>query len=84
MQQNPKIEIQLEGHSNGIYPSTEIDINLSTKRAQTVKKWLVENGISSERIETKGFGSEKMLFPMAQDENEEQMNRRVEINIMKM
>lgn len=84
MQQNPKIEIQLEGHSNGIYPSTEIDINLSTKRAQTVKKWLVENGISSERIETKGFGSEKMLFPMAQDENEEQMNRRVEINIVKM
>jgi outer membrane protein OmpA-like peptidoglycan-associated protein len=83
MQQNQKIEIILEGHSNGFYPSTEVDNVLSLKRAETVKKWLVENGISADRIETKAFGSEKMLYPTAQDEKEEQMNRRVEINISK-
>jgi outer membrane protein OmpA-like peptidoglycan-associated protein len=84
MQQNQKLEIILEGHSNGFYPSTEVDNILSLKRAETVKKWLVENGISSIRIETRGFGSEKMLFPKPQDEQEEQMNRRVEIFISKL
>jgi outer membrane protein OmpA-like peptidoglycan-associated protein len=84
MQQNAHIEIILEGHSNGFYPSTEVDNVLSLKRAETVKKWLTDNGIAPERIDTKGFGSEKMMFPMAQDENEEQMNRRVEINISKL
>lgn len=84
MQLNTKIEIVLEGHSNGFYPSTDVDIVLSQKRAQTVKKWLTDNGISPERIEAKGFGSEKMIYPMAQDEYEEQMNRRVEINISKL
>ena len=83
MKQNEKLEIILEGHSNGFYPSTDVDNVLSLKRAETVKKWLVENGISSERIEAKGFGSEKMLYPMAQDEHEEQLNRRVEIYISK-
>jgi OmpA-OmpF porin, OOP family len=84
MQQNQKLEIILEGHSNGFYPSTEVDNVLSLKRAETVKNWLIDNGIAPERIETKGYGSEKMLFPMAQDEKEEQMNRRVEINISKL
>jgi outer membrane protein OmpA-like peptidoglycan-associated protein len=84
MQKNSKLEIILEGHSNGFYPSTEIDIDLSVKRAENVKKWLVDNGISADRIKTKGLGSEKMLYPMAQDEKEEQMNRRVEINISKL
>jgi len=84
MQVNAKLEIILEGHSNGFYPSTEVDIALSLKRAEKVKKWLTDNGISAERIEAKGFGSEKMLYPMAQDENEEQLNRRVEINISKL
>jgi outer membrane protein OmpA-like peptidoglycan-associated protein len=84
MKLNMKLDIVLEGHSNGFYPSTDVDMALSLKRAETVKKWLVDNGISAERIETKGFGSEKMLYPMAQDENEEQMNRRVEINISKL
>jgi outer membrane protein OmpA-like peptidoglycan-associated protein len=81
MEMNKKLEITLEGHSNGFYPSTEVDNVLSLKRAETVKKWLTDNGIEPERIATKGFGSEKMLYPMAQDEQEEGMNRRVEINI---
>ncbi len=84
LQQNPNIEITLEGHSNGFYPSTEVDKILSEGRAEVVKKWLIDNGIDEKRLTTYGFGSEKMLFPMAQDENEESMNRRVEIFISKL
>ncbi len=84
MQQNQNIEITLEGHSNGFYPSTEVDKILSEGRAEVVKKWLIENGIDAARLTTRSFGSEKMLFPMAQDENEESMNRRVEIFISKI
>lgn len=83
MQQNEKLEIILEGHSNGFYPSTEVDQNLSEGRAEVVKNWLIENGIEPSRLASRGFGSEHMLFPMAQDELEEGMNRRVEFYIVK-
>jgi len=84
LQLDSNLEIILEGHSNGFYPSTEVDKNLSEGRAEVVKKWLVENGIEATRLSIRGFGSEKMLFPMAQDEYEESMNRRVEIFISKI
>jgi len=84
LQQNPNLEIVLEGHSNGFYPSTEVDKDLSEGRAEVVRKWLIDNGIESTRLSSRGFGSEKMLYPMAQDEFEESMNRRVEIFISKM
>ena len=45
--------------------------------------WLIENGIEPSRLAVRGFGSEQMLFPMAQDEIEEGMNRRVEFYIAK-
>ncbi|MFN8259231.1 MAG: OmpA family protein [Bacteroidales bacterium] len=83
LKMNNSLEIILEGHSNGFYPSTEVDQNLSVGRAEIVKKWLIDNGIEASRLSCRGFGSEKMLFPMAQDEFEENMNRRVEVFIIK-
>jgi len=78
---NKNIIIKLEGHSNGFYPSTEIDQRLSEGRAQTVKDYFIERGIDANRIKTHGNGCKQMLFPYPTNENEEGFNRRVEIFI---
>lgn len=42
--------------------SEEYQINLSTNRAETVKSYLVNNGIADERIETIGLGSGSKFY----------------------
>ncbi|OQY03590.1 MAG: hypothetical protein B6I20_04705 [Bacteroidetes bacterium 4572_117] len=83
MEQNKQMEIVLEGHSNGFYPSTDVDKILSENRAEVVKNWLVNKGLDAKRVGIKGLGSNKMIFPYAENEKEESANRRVEIFIVK-
>lgn len=80
---NKNLVVSLEGHTNGFFPSTELDMQLSEGRAKFVYNYLVENGISPERMQMKGFGCTNQLYPAAKDENEEGYNRRVEINVLK-
>jgi outer membrane protein OmpA-like peptidoglycan-associated protein len=49
---------------------------LSLRRAETVKHFLVEKGIDPSRLDTVGYGSDKLLSP---DHPEDPSNRRVEI-----
>jgi outer membrane protein OmpA-like peptidoglycan-associated protein len=49
---------------------------LSLRRAETVKHFLVEKGIDPKRLDTIGYGSEKLLSP---DHPDDPGNRRVEI-----
>ena len=82
MQLNKNTEIILEGHTNGLFPSTDVDFELSAKRAEVIKEFLVENGISPARIGTEGMGSKKEVYPIPETEEEEGFNRRVEVNIV--
>jgi cytochrome c553 len=54
------------------------NVRLSIKRAESVKKYLVKNGIAANRIITKGQGSD---YPLADNKTKEgrALNRRVEI-----
>lgn len=83
MEQNPKVEIILEGHTNGIYPSTDVDFQLSLQRADDIKNFLVNNGISPDRIQTKGLGSTQEIYEAPETEEQEGANRRVEIFFVK-
>jgi outer membrane protein OmpA-like peptidoglycan-associated protein len=49
---------------------------LSLRRAETVKHFLVEKGIDPKRLDAVGYGSEKLLSP---DHPDDPSNRRVEI-----
>jgi outer membrane protein OmpA-like peptidoglycan-associated protein len=49
---------------------------LSLRRAETVKRFLVANGVDAARLQTAGFGAEQLLTP---DDPEDPRNRRVEI-----
>jgi outer membrane protein OmpA-like peptidoglycan-associated protein len=72
--------IEIEGHTDSV-GSDESNLNLSRGRAESVRDYLVQNGVKSERvIATSGFGEAK---PVAGNETAagRQINRRVEIII---
>ena len=81
MKGNPKIEIQLEGHTD-IRGNANANLKLSEDRTEAVKKYLVSKGIEKSRIETKAFGGSQ---PISREDSEEAraLNRRVEMRILK-
>lgn len=81
MQQNPKLRIEIQGH---ICCQTQGDFeNISTLRTKTVYNYLIENGISENRLSYKGFGNTQPLYEIPeQNEFERDENRRVEILIL--
>jgi outer membrane protein OmpA-like peptidoglycan-associated protein len=81
MNENPTIEIELGGHTDnrGV---PQANLELSEKRVEAVKSYLVSKGIVAARISGKGYGGTR---PMVENSNEQnrQFNRRVEFKIVK-
>jgi len=81
MVDNESMVIQLEGHTDNIGDS-KANMKLSQARVEAVKRYLVDQGISKNRIKTKAFGGSRPLTteitPVARN-----INRRVEMRILK-
>lgn len=89
MRAYPDLVIRIEGHiccvdHNGDGPDLDTgEDNLSEERAKAVKEYLVANGIEETRVSYKGFGHSTPLFSYPEKNEEEQkLNRRVEIKII--
>ncbi len=78
---NPKIEIELQGHTDNRGDSKK-NLVLSQQRVDVIKKYLVSKGINTKRIKGKGYGDSR---PIATNDSEEsrKLNRRVEFVILK-
>ncbi len=63
--------------------TTPSNKNLSRRRAESVKKWLVARGFPAARLSSVGYGEER---PIETNETEEgrQDNRRVEFHIVEV
>jgi outer membrane protein OmpA-like peptidoglycan-associated protein len=81
MKENPKIEIQLEGHTDNV-GSPKANLELSQERVDAVKKYIVSKGINKSRIQTKAFGGSQPLGNEMTPEARAK-NRRVEMRILK-
>ena len=79
MKRNKSLIIRIDGHTNGCPGGIASSQDLSLARASTVKTFLIKKGIDSERITVKGFNCTQMLFPTTGTEEEQSLNRRVEI-----
>lgn len=78
LKDHPELKLLIEGHTDAI-GDDEFNLDLSRKRAASVKKYLVENhGIDATRLETQGFGEQN---PVDSNDTPEgrQNNRRVEL-----
>lgn len=77
LKDNPKQQVIVEGHTDNV-GAKAYNLTLSEARADSVKKYLVNEGIGGDRIKTKGLAFD---FPVASndDASGRQRNRRVEI-----
>jgi peptidoglycan-associated lipoprotein len=58
---NPTLELRIEGHADE-RGSTEYNIALGQRRAETVRNFLATYGISSDRVVTMSYGKERPLL----------------------
>ncbi|MCU0391807.1 MAG: OmpA family protein [Thermoflexibacter sp.] len=87
MKENPEIHIELSGHTeknpDKDHPDykrlSQLYLELSRKRVETVSKYLTSKGIDISRIVTKAYGGEKPLFNYSTERN-----RRVEMRVIKI
>ena len=77
MKNNPDLKIEIQGHTDNT-GAADHNLDLSGRRAETVKKFLLAYGIEAPRMVVKGYGEEK---PVATNDTEDgrAMNRRVEL-----
>jgi outer membrane protein OmpA-like peptidoglycan-associated protein len=77
---NPDLRVEISGHTDNI-GSSGYNLELSSKRAQSVVEYLINKGINENRLIAKGYGLEK---PVAsnQDEQGRKLNRRTEMKII--
>lgn len=77
---NKNIRIEISGHTDNV-GKQDYNLELSTKRANSVKSYLESKGIESNRLESKGYGQTR---PIADNQNEEgkARNRRTEFKII--
>lgn len=89
LKDNPTVKIEIQGHVNqpDNRPRSSTDEalhDLSVRRAKAVREYLIKRGIDESRLSYKGFGSTMMIYPKANNEMEEEKNRRVEILILSL
>ena len=80
MVKNPTMKIEVAGHTDNVGDDA-VNFNISQKRANSIKTYLVEKGIPEKRITAKGYGE---TAPISENFTEEgrTKNRRIEIRMM--
>jgi len=76
MQENPGITLKLEGHTCD-KGTEDYNQQLSIKRSESVKEFLIQQGVDAKRIISNGYGESKPVNSNM-NENERQKNRRTE------
>ncbi len=80
LEENPNVKILLKGHTDN-RGDAALNLQLSEERARAVADYLVDKNISTDRIDSKGFGGKD---PVASNLYEEtrRLNRRVEFEVV--
>ena len=73
----PDVHVVLEGHADE-RGSREYNIALGERRAQSVRRSLLFQGVSDKQVETVSYGEERPAF-LSHDEESWRQNRRVEL-----
>ncbi|MBL9102551.1 MAG: OmpA family protein [Myxococcales bacterium] len=76
----PSVRIEISGHTDDV-GNDEFNLDLSRRRAESVKTYLVDKGVESSRVETVGYGRTK---PIAEGKTAKARakNRRIEFRVI--
>ena len=85
---NPEIKIELSSHTDSV-ATVEYNMDLSQRRAESAVNYIIQRGISPDRLVAKGYGE---LRPVARNTNPDgtdnpegrQRNRRTEFKILEI
>ena len=79
MKAYPDLQIEINGYTDALGSKTG-NMKLSEKRAKAVMEYLIEKGVSTDRMSSKGYGEDTKFF-IGDNATEEgrQKNRRVEV-----
>ena len=80
MESNPFLVVEIGGHTDNS-GSKNYNLDLSEQRAASVRDALVQRGLTSNRIQTKGYGMSEPLNSNSSEE-EKAVNRRTELKII--
>jgi OmpA-OmpF porin, OOP family len=78
---NPDIKrLRIEGHTDN-RGNADYNLDLSKRRAASVRQWLTDHGIAADRLESEGYGLTRPVATNDTDAGRAQ-NRRVEFKIL--
>ena len=77
LRMNPSVRIRIEGHTDNI-GSAKYNVQLSERRANSVKVYLEKLGIDEDRLSTIGYGFSRPIATNSTPEGRD-LNRRVEL-----
>jgi outer membrane protein OmpA-like peptidoglycan-associated protein len=72
--------VAVEGHTDSVGVAAR-NLDLSQRRAESVRRWLVEHGADAPRLEAHGYGADRPLRPNVTS-RDRAANRRVEFHIV--
>ena len=79
----PQINLmEIQGHADE-RGNERYNLNLTTKRAASVKRYLIKKGLEKKRLRSMGYG-EYCPIKLGHDEEDWEENRRVEVKVLKM
>lgn len=85
LKQHPVIRVEISGHTDA-RASSQYNINLSQRRAEVAKKYLIDKGISADRLTVKWYDKTHLSDQRANGANctegDHQQSRRVEFRLL--
>jgi len=76
----PDVNVEISGHTD-TDGSRDHNVDLSRRRADSVKKYLVDNGIDAKRLQTRGAGPDEPISDNTTKKGKA-LNRRIEFKLM--
>ena len=77
---NPDLRVEIQGHTDDVGRNAA-NQRLSERRANSVRDWMIQNGIDGGRMTARGYGEDSPLVPNDSDENRAK-NRRIQFRVI--
>ncbi|SHJ40542.1 WD40-like Beta Propeller Repeat [Reichenbachiella agariperforans] len=81
LNKNKSLNVEIGGHTDNT-GTLQSNMDLSLARAESVKAYLVKQGIATNRLITKGYGPTEPLASNDDEVNGRELNRRIEVRVL--
>lgn len=77
----PSLRVEIAGHTDSS-GSASYNMNLSQRRADSVRTYLLSHGASEAQLSARGYGESQLLISPEKSEDDRERNRRVEFRVV--